>query len=97
MIIPLIDWNLAPYNEPLGEQVLDKIYVRSIKDPEIIHLMEGIIQFEDTLSLSDTTSVACDNWAHATYEFIGKYLRGSVIMATKACLFKNLGGKKFPS
>ncbi|KAH9301377.1 hypothetical protein KI387_012960, partial [Taxus chinensis] len=37
VIIPLTDGKSMPYTEPLGEEVLDKIYVLSIRDPEIIH------------------------------------------------------------
>lgn len=35
--IPLIDGKSAPFTEPLGEEVLDRIYVHSIKDSEVIH------------------------------------------------------------
>ncbi|KAH9291009.1 hypothetical protein KI387_044138 [Taxus chinensis] len=47
VIIPLADGKSTPYTEPLGEEVLDRIYVRSIRDLEIIHPTDGVIQFED--------------------------------------------------
>ncbi|KAH9322306.1 hypothetical protein KI387_016945 [Taxus chinensis] len=71
VIIPLSDGNSAPYIEPLGEEVLDRIYVCSIKDPEMIHPTNGIIPFEDAQLVIDTTSIACDNWVHGTYELMG--------------------------
>lgn len=43
----------------------------SIKDPEIIHPTNGVIQFEYAQSVSDTTILACDNWEHGTYELMG--------------------------
>ncbi|KAH9291624.1 hypothetical protein KI387_043182, partial [Taxus chinensis] len=72
VIIPLVDGKSAPYIEPLGEEVLDKIYVCSIRDPEMVHPINGVIQFEDAQSVSDTTSLACDNWVHGTYELMGR-------------------------
>lgn len=47
--------------------------------------------------MSDTTSMACKNWVHRTYELIGCQLRGSVTRVTKVCLVKHLGGKNLPS
>ncbi|KAH9328600.1 hypothetical protein KI387_000708, partial [Taxus chinensis] len=58
VIIPLTDGNSTPYTEALGEEVLDRIYVHSIRDLEIIHPTEGVIQFDDAQSVSDTTSIA---------------------------------------
>ncbi|KAH9327813.1 hypothetical protein KI387_043747, partial [Taxus chinensis] len=78
VIIPLADGNSTPYTEPLGEEVLDRIHVHSIRDPETIHPIEGVIQFDDAQSISDTTNIACDNWEHGTYEMIGQNLKGSV-------------------
>ncbi|KAH9298068.1 hypothetical protein KI387_029750, partial [Taxus chinensis] len=50
VIIPLVDGNLTPYIEPLGEDFLDRIYVHSIRDPKMIHPTNGVIQFEDVQS-----------------------------------------------
>ncbi|KAH9301301.1 hypothetical protein KI387_012884, partial [Taxus chinensis] len=55
----------APYVEPLSEEDLNRIYVRAIWDPEVLEpSKEGILQWEDVYSISDTTSISCDNWAH---------------------------------
>ncbi|KAH9315427.1 hypothetical protein KI387_024054, partial [Taxus chinensis] len=50
VVIPLIDGKSTPYTEPLGEEVMDRIYVHSIRDPETIHPTEGVIQFDDAQS-----------------------------------------------
>lgn len=81
-----------PYIEPLGEEVLDKIYVCLIRDPEMVHPINRVIQFEDAQLVSDTTILACDNWVHGTYELMGWKLRGLVTKVTKACMVWHLGG-----
>ncbi|KAH9322695.1 hypothetical protein KI387_017334, partial [Taxus chinensis] len=55
----------VPYVEPLSEEDMNRIYVHIIRDPEVLEpSKEGILQWEDAQSISDTTSIACDNWAH---------------------------------
>ncbi|KAH9289271.1 hypothetical protein KI387_033388, partial [Taxus chinensis] len=67
VIIPLTDGWSAPYVEPLGEEDLNMIYVRTIRDPKFVQPMkEGVIQWDDAQSISDTTRVSCDDWAHGT-------------------------------
>ncbi|KAH9292667.1 hypothetical protein KI387_042145, partial [Taxus chinensis] len=98
IIIPLTDGRSAPYVEPLGEEDINRIYVHTIRDPEVIEpSREGVIQWDDAQSLSDTTSIACDNWAHGTYELVGRELKGTVTRVVKAHSVRYLGGRKLPS
>ncbi|KAH9323761.1 hypothetical protein KI387_018400, partial [Taxus chinensis] len=72
VIIPLADGKFAPYVEPLSEEDLNRIYVHTIKDPKVLESSkEGVIQWDDAQSMSDTISVVCGNWAHETYEMVG--------------------------
>ncbi|KAH9321833.1 hypothetical protein KI387_016472, partial [Taxus chinensis] len=46
----------VPYVEPLSEEYLNRIYVRVIRDPEVLNpSKEGILQWEDVQSISDAT------------------------------------------
>ncbi|KAH9296019.1 hypothetical protein KI387_039607, partial [Taxus chinensis] len=48
-------------------------------DPEVNDpSKEGILHWEDSQSISDTTSIACDNWAHGTYELVGHEVKRTV-------------------
>ncbi|KAH9309956.1 hypothetical protein KI387_037867, partial [Taxus chinensis] len=65
VVIPLTDGNYMPYVEPLSEEDLNRVYVCAIQDPEVNEpSKEGILQWEDSHSISDTMSIACENWAH---------------------------------
>ncbi|KAH9311113.1 hypothetical protein KI387_026148, partial [Taxus chinensis] len=66
----------TPYVEILSEEDLNRIYVRTIRDPEVLEpSKEGFLQWDDTQFMSDTSSVACDNWAYGTYEMVGHEMR----------------------
>ncbi|KAH9295172.1 hypothetical protein KI387_038760, partial [Taxus chinensis] len=70
---------VAPYVEPLSEEDLNKIYVHTIRDPEVLEpSKEGVIQWDDAQSMSDTTSVSCDNWVHGTYEMVGHEMKSAI-------------------
>ncbi|KAH9303720.1 hypothetical protein KI387_008124, partial [Taxus chinensis] len=72
VIIPLTDGKSAPYVEPLSEEDLNRIYVHAMWDPEVLKpSKKGILQWEDAQSISDYTSLGCENWAHGTYEKVG--------------------------
>ncbi|KAH9302627.1 hypothetical protein KI387_014210, partial [Taxus chinensis] len=56
VIIPLTYGKLTPYVEPLSEEDLKKNYVHAIRDLEVLEpSKEGILQWEDAQSISDTT------------------------------------------
>ncbi|KAH9323769.1 hypothetical protein KI387_018408, partial [Taxus chinensis] len=69
VIFPLIDGKFARYVEPLSEEDLKKIYMHTIRDLEVLEpSKEGVLQWDDAQSMSDTTSFTCDKWAYGTYE-----------------------------
>ncbi|KAH9298842.1 hypothetical protein KI387_030524, partial [Taxus chinensis] len=48
-------------------------------DPEVNEpSKEGILQWEDSHSISDTMSISCKNWAHGTYELVGHEVKNVV-------------------
>ncbi|KAH9298159.1 hypothetical protein KI387_029841, partial [Taxus chinensis] len=76
VIILLTYEKAAPYVEPLSKEDLNRIYVHTIRDPEVLELSkECVIQRDDAQSMSDTTNIACDNWAHGTYEMVGREVK----------------------
>ncbi|KAH9331521.1 hypothetical protein KI387_003629, partial [Taxus chinensis] len=67
------------------------------RDPEVIEPTREVIQWDDAQSLSDTTSIACDNWAYGTYELVGRQLKGTVTRVIKARSVRRLGERQLPS
>lgn len=48
VIIPLIEKKIVPYVEYFSEEDLNRIYVCSIRDPEVLEpSKEGVIQWDD--------------------------------------------------
>ncbi|KAH9313329.1 hypothetical protein KI387_028364, partial [Taxus chinensis] len=48
-------------------------------DPEVLEpSKEGVIQWEDAQSMSDTTNIAYENWVHETYEMVGREMKSAV-------------------
>ncbi|KAH9313419.1 hypothetical protein KI387_044053 [Taxus chinensis] len=97
VIIPLTDGKFAPYVEPLSEEDLNSIYARAIQDIEVLEpSKEGIIQWEDVHFINDTTSVACDNWAHNTYEFVGCKVKSIFPRGNKPRYVRRIGNNLVP-